>query len=68
VQHGSPARTSCTCSRRKSRRRTALTCKGKAGQLAESPTKLDLVILGELDYLPFSGSGGALLFHLQSKL
>ena len=31
-------------------------------------TKLDLVILDELGYLPFSASGGALLFHLLSKL
>ena len=29
---------------------------------------LDLVILDELGYLPFSQSGGALLFHLLSKL
>ncbi len=42
--------------------------KAKAGQLAESLTKLDLVILDELGYLPFSASGGALLFHLLSKL
>lgn len=28
----------------------------------------DLVILDELGYLPFSQSGGALLFHLISKL
>lgn len=28
----------------------------------------DLVILDELGYLPFSKSGGALLFHLISKL
>ncbi len=28
----------------------------------------DLVTLGELDYLPFSQAGGALLFHLLSKL
>ncbi len=42
--------------------------KGKAGQIAESLTKLDLVILDELGYLPFSVSGGALLFHLLSKL
>ena len=28
----------------------------------------DLVILDELGYLPFSASGGALLFHLLSKL
>jgi DNA replication protein DnaC len=34
--------------------------KGKAGQIAEGLTKLDLVILDELGYLPFSASGGAL--------
>jgi DNA replication protein DnaC len=42
--------------------------KGKAGQIAESLTKLDLVILDELGNRPFSASGGALLFHLLSKL
>ena len=42
--------------------------KGKTGQLAEGLTKLDLVILDELGYLPFRASGGALLFHLLSKL
>ena len=42
---------------------------GKAGQIADSVcAKLDLVILDELGYLPFSASGGALLFHLLSKL
>ena len=41
---------------------------GKAGKLAEMLTKTDLVILDELGYLPFSPSGGALLFHLLSKL
>jgi DNA replication protein DnaC len=40
----------------------------KAGQLAERLLKLDLIILDELGYLPFSPSGGALLFHLLSKL
>ncbi|MFV0643360.1 MAG: IS21-like element helper ATPase IstB [Sphingomonadaceae bacterium] len=40
----------------------------KAGQLAERLLRLDLVILDELGYLPFSSSGGALLFHLLSKL
>jgi DNA replication protein DnaC len=40
--------------------------KGKAGQIAENLTKLDLVILDEMGYLPFSASGGALLFHLLS--
>ncbi len=42
--------------------------RGKAGQIAESLSRLDLVILDELGYLPFSASGGALLFHLLSKL
>ena len=42
--------------------------KGKAGQIAKGLTTLDLVILDELSYLPFSASGGALLFHLLSKL
>jgi DNA replication protein DnaC len=40
----------------------------KAGQLAERLLRLDLVILDELGYLPFSPSGGILLFHLLSKL
>ena len=40
----------------------------KAGQLAERLLRLDLVILDELGYLPFSASGGAMLFHLLSKL
>jgi DNA replication protein DnaC len=40
----------------------------KAGQLAERLVRLDLIILDELGYLPFSPSGGALLFHLLSKL
>ena len=30
--------------------------------------RLDLVVLDELGYLPFSPSGGAMLFHLLSKL
>ena len=42
--------------------------KNKAGQLAERLLRLDLVILDELGYLPFSPSGAALLFHLLSKL
>ncbi len=40
----------------------------KAGQLTERLLRLDLVILDELGYLPFSSSGGAMLFHLLSKL
>jgi DNA replication protein DnaC len=42
--------------------------KGKAGQIAESLTRADLVIIDELGCLPFSATGGALLFHLLSKL
>jgi DNA replication protein DnaC len=41
---------------------------GKAGQIAGRLAHADLVILDELGYLPFSASGGALLFHLLSKL
>jgi DNA replication protein DnaC len=41
---------------------------GKAGQIANRLVHSDLVILDELGYLPFSASGGALLFHLLSKL
>jgi DNA replication protein DnaC len=41
---------------------------GKAGQLANRMLHADLVILDELGYLPFSQAGGALLFHLMSKL
>ena len=41
---------------------------GKAGQIAARLCHSDLVILDELGYLPFSASGGALLFHLLSKL
>ena len=41
---------------------------GKAGRLAFALMRMDLVILDELGYLPFSQAGGALLFHLLSKL
>jgi DNA replication protein DnaC len=41
---------------------------GRGGKLAESLVRLDLVVLDELGYLPFSKSGGQLLFHLISKL
>ncbi|MBB2164843.1 ATP-binding protein [Gluconacetobacter sp. 1b LMG 1731] len=40
----------------------------RAGQIADRLLRLDLVILDELGYLPFSASGGALLFHLLSSL
>ena len=41
---------------------------GRAGQIANRLIYSDLVILDELGYPPFSASGGALLFHLLSKL
>ncbi|MGQ5525637.1 ATP-binding protein, partial [Chitinimonas sp. PSY-7] len=41
---------------------------GKAGRTAQTLMRMDLVILDELGYLPFSQIGGALLFHLLSKL
>jgi len=41
---------------------------GKQGRIANRLTHTDLVILDELGYLPFSQAGGALLFHLISKL
>ena len=41
---------------------------GKAGRIALALMRMDLVILDELGYLPFSQAGGALLFHLLSKL
>jgi DNA replication protein DnaC len=40
----------------------------RGGKLAEHLARHDLVILDELGYLPFSKSGGQLLFHLISKL
>ena len=52
-----------------SRQRTGV---GKACQqtkdVAARLTNIDLVILYELSYLPFSQSGSALLFHLLSNL
>ncbi|MEA3540503.1 MAG: IS21-like element helper ATPase IstB [Pseudomonadota bacterium] len=41
---------------------------GRTGQIANRLVHSDLVVLDELGYLPFSASGGALLFHLLSKL
>ncbi len=41
---------------------------GRGGKLALSLARFDLVVLDELGYLPFSKSGGQLLFHLISKL
>jgi len=41
---------------------------GRAGRIAQTLMRMDLVILDELGYLPFSQAGGALLFHLLSRL
>ena len=41
---------------------------GKAGRIAAGLLRLDAVVLDEMGYLPFSQAGGALLFHLLSKL
>ena len=41
---------------------------GKSGQTAYRLMYVDMVILDEMGYLPFTQSGGALLFHLLSKL
>jgi DNA replication protein DnaC len=41
---------------------------GKQGRIADYLTRLDLVVLDELGYLPFAQAGGQLLFHLISRL
>lgn len=41
---------------------------GRGGRLATYLARLDLLVLDELGYLPFSKAGGQLLFHLISKL
>ena len=41
---------------------------GMTRRLPEQLTRLDLVVLDELGYLPFAQSGGQLLFHLISRL
>lgn len=41
---------------------------GRAGRIAANLMRMDAIILDELGYLPFSQAGGALLFHLLSKL
>jgi len=41
---------------------------GYQGKLAYRLMQVDLIILDEFGYLPFSQAGGALLFHLLSKL
>jgi DNA replication protein DnaC len=41
---------------------------GRARHLATRLLNQDVIVLDELGYLPFSADGGALLFHLISKL
>jgi DNA replication protein DnaC len=41
---------------------------GREGHLAKQLVHMDAIILDELGYLPFPAAGGALLFHLVSKL
>ena len=41
---------------------------GRQGRIADQLTRLDLVVLDGLGYLPFAQSGGQLLFHLVSRL
>ena len=41
---------------------------GRQGRLADHLTRMDVIILDELGYLPFAQSGGQLLFHLVSRL
>ena len=41
---------------------------GRQGRIADRLSRVDLLILDELGYLPFAQSGGQLLFHLISRL
>jgi DNA replication protein DnaC len=41
---------------------------GRSGRTADALTRVNLVILDELGYLPFALTGGQLLFHLISQL
>jgi DNA replication protein DnaC len=41
---------------------------GRSGRLSEKLLGYDLIVIDEIGYLPFSQSGGQLLFHLIGKL
>jgi DNA replication protein DnaC len=41
---------------------------GHTGKLVSVVAKLDILVLDELGYLPFSRNGGQLIFHLLSKI
>lgn len=43
-------------------------CNNRAGRLAHQIEKLDVLVLDELGYMPFSKNGGQLVFHLLSKI
>lgn len=42
--------------------------RGRGGRIADGITRVDLLVLDVLGYLPFAQSGGQLLFHLISHL
>lgn len=41
---------------------------GNSGKLAKKMEKIDVLVLDELGYLPFSKNGGQLIFHMLSKI
>ena len=41
---------------------------GNSGKLAKQMEKMDLLVLDELGYLPFSKNGGQLIFHMLSRI
>lgn len=41
---------------------------GRQGRIADGISRVDLLVLDEMGYLPFAQSGGQLLFHLISRL
>jgi DNA replication protein DnaC len=65
-QHGKRVRFHCTADLVNALE--AEKANGKAGQIAHRLMYADMLILDELGYLPFSQAGGAMLFHLLSKL
>lgn len=65
-QHGKRVRFHCTADLVNSLE--AEKANGKAGQIAHRLMYADMLILDEMGYLPFSQAGGAMLFHLLSKL
>ena len=46
----------------------AETRSGRQGRMADYLCRMDFIVLDELGYLPFTQSGGQLLFHLISRL